>query len=86
MSSPYKVIITPEAEEDLKKIDKTFRDALLSGIRRIKDNPKLGKMLKRELKGQRRLRISRYRIFYEIDEKAKTVWILIIDHRKDAYR
>ena len=33
-----------------------------------------------------RYRIGRFRIFYQVDDAARTVFILTIDHRKDAYK
>ena len=33
-----------------------------------------------------RIRIGEYRIIYEIDDTAKTVTVLQVGHRRDAYR
>ncbi|MGH3976378.1 MAG: type II toxin-antitoxin system RelE family toxin, partial [Pseudonocardiaceae bacterium] len=33
-----------------------------------------------------RIRIGEYRIIYEIDDAAKTVTVLQVEHRRDAYR
>jgi mRNA interferase RelE/StbE len=33
-----------------------------------------------------RYRLGRFRVFYGIDEASRTVNILTLDHRKDAYR
>lgn len=42
----------------------------------------------KKLKGEDgyRIRIGRYRVIYEIDEKEKTITIVDADHRKDIYK
>ncbi len=44
-----------------------------------------GKPLRYNLSGYRRLRVADYRIVYKIDEAAKTVYVIAIQHRKDIY-
>jgi len=55
----------------------------------LRANPFWGpniKRLKGELAAIYRFRIGNYRIFYTIDTEKKIVFILDINHRKDAYR
>lgn len=55
----------------------------------LKDNPYLGKNIKKLKNYQpetRRYRISGYRLFCQIDEKERIVYMLAIDSRKDSYR
>ena len=55
----------------------------------LRDNPFFGPNIKR-LKGEfsdvYRYRIGDYRLFYTIDEGTVTVFVLSLDHRKNAYR
>ena len=55
----------------------------------IASDPCFGKNIKK-LKGYSpdtwRYRIGMYRIFYILNKEEKIVYILTIDHRKDAYR
>ena len=44
-----------------------------------------GKPLRYDLKGHRRLRVSDYRIVYQIEARIKKVVIVAIKHRKDVY-
>ena len=51
------------------------------------DNPnRVGKPLARELAGYHSARRGAYRVVYRIDELAKTVYVVRIDHRADVYR
>jgi mRNA-degrading endonuclease RelE of RelBE toxin-antitoxin system len=51
------------------------------------ENPhRVGRELRNELTGIRSARRGSYRILYRIDDGARTVTVLRIDHRADAYR
>ena len=47
---------------------------------------RVGKPLGQELAGTLAARRGEYRVVYEIDEEAKTVTVLDVDHRRDIYR
>lgn len=49
------------------------------------DPLRFGKPLRYSLKGHRRLRVSDYRVIYRIELEIKTVFIIVIKHRKDVY-
>jgi mRNA interferase RelE/StbE len=51
------------------------------------DNPhRVGKPLARELAGYRSARRGAYRAVYRIDEPARTVHVVRVNHRADVYR
>lgn len=51
------------------------------------ENPRrLGRELRNELAGVHSARRGTYRVLYRIDESARTVTVLRIDHRGDVYR
>ena len=76
--------LTRPALKDLRALPPSTVAAIQATIDKLIDNPLLGKPLKGELSGQRRLRVGRYRIVYAIDEQ--TIYIVSIDDRKDVYR
>jgi mRNA-degrading endonuclease RelE of RelBE toxin-antitoxin system len=50
------------------------------------DNPqRVGKPLTRELAGYHSARRGAYRVIYRIDETARVVYVVRIDHRADVY-
>nr|WP_241834611.1 type II toxin-antitoxin system RelE/ParE family toxin [Pseudofrankia asymbiotica] len=45
----------------------------------------MGKPLVRELSGHHSARRGAYRVVYRIDDRARTVRVVRIDHRSDVY-
>jgi len=85
-----------ETDEFLKKIKKiTNRDQIFIEMKllqhiypQLKEEPHYGNNIKKlmDYKPETwRYRIGKYRLFYVINENEKTVYILSIDLRKDAY-
>jgi mRNA interferase RelE/StbE len=55
----------------------------------LKEEPHFGNNLKKLVNYTPptwRYRIGKYRLFFIIDEKVKVIYIITIDHRKNAYR
>jgi mRNA interferase RelE/StbE len=74
-------------EEDIPALPKSAKGLIKKAIEeRLMTHPvEYGKPLRFTLKGLRRIRVSMYRIVYEIDEKNKSVKIITIKNRKDVY-
>ena len=94
MLNKYRIF---ETEEFLKKIEKldppdktSIKNRLTSYIYpQIKMEPYFGKnskKLKSYVPNTWRYRIGKFRIFYTIDQEEGIIYILTIDHRKDAYQ
>ncbi len=49
------------------------------------DPRRVGAPLRKPFEGQWRARRGEYRVRYRIDDAAQTVYVLDIDHRRDAY-
>ena len=47
---------------------------------------RVGAPLRKPIEGQWRSRRGEYRVRYRIDDETRTVYVLDIDHRRDAYR
>lgn len=77
-----------------KKIKKSQYKSLYSKITsyiypQLKKNPFFGpniKRLKGELSKFYRYRLGNYLLFYKIEEERVMVFVIDIEHRKDAYR
>jgi mRNA interferase RelE/StbE len=83
----YKVIYSDLSEEQLKNIDASVRKQIRNAIeKKLMIEPvKVGKPLRRSLKGYKRLRVGSYRVIYEVNEHEVFVLIIEIGHRKDIY-
>ena len=81
----YKVKLTARAKRELKQISKNHQLAIGNIFEELKEDPWLGKPLKRELTGKFSYKIGIYRIVYNINEKDKIVYILTSGHRGTVY-
>jgi mRNA interferase RelE/StbE len=54
----------------------------------LKQNPPppAARKLRHPAIGEYRLRVGDWRVFYDVDEEAKTIVILRVMHRREAYR
>lgn len=80
-----RIILSPRAEKQLKKLPKIVQIAAARKIRLVRDSDEVGN--EEKLTGYKnifRTRVGDYRIVYRKTE-AK-VYIVLIHHRKDVYR
>jgi|GEM_PF-163547 len=83
----YKVDLKPSGERDLKKLPLSVQKAVSLVIDSLKQNPRPVGVQKLSGYNLYRLRVEKhYRFIYEIDDKAKTVLVLIIGPRWDVYK
>lgn len=82
----YLLKIKQSALKELQKLNKPDRLRLIEAIDKLPENPHIGKPLKGNFAGLRRLRIGDYRVVYEINEGEVLILILRVAHRKEIYR
>lgn len=81
----YKIAIKKSVIRDLKKIDNPNRDRILRKIENeLPAKAETFPVLTGQFSGLRKFRVGDFRVIYTILEK--TVLILRVRHRKDAYR
>lgn len=88
MTAPYKVRISARAERDVLRLPEKIAVACLEFIfGPLTENPyRLGGALRGRLEGLRSARRGSYRIIYRVDDDARTIEVIHIDHRSDVYR
>lgn len=84
MESHFRVVVTPEAERLLKKLDSAVFQIIQNAVRKLKSSPQLGKPLTGKLKGLLSWKISRYRVVYTFSEENKTIVIAGAGIRKEG--
>ena len=82
----YSIQIKKSALKELQKLSATERPRLIAAIDQLVEQPHIGKLLKGDLSGLRRLRVGKYRIIYEVDAGNVLILILGVAHRKIIYR
>jgi mRNA interferase RelE/StbE len=80
----YRIIFTPRALKDLKKLPPNIRARIVSRIEALGDNLKGDVKRLRHHQPEYRLRVGVYRVLFELE--SGTVTIYRVQHRKDAYR
>jgi len=68
-----------------ERLPSNIKPRVVEALREILVNPHVGVPLVRPLKGLWRVRIGKYRVIYEIDEKEKAVVFHDVDLRKRVY-
>ncbi len=80
----YEIVFKAGIKKDLKQLNRSDQSRiLLSIVDKLGTHPEKEEMLSGRYKGLRRLRVGDYRIIYEV--AGRSVFILRIAHRKDAY-
>ena len=74
----YQVLLRKEARKNFAKIDKRFKEKILTTLIELGLNPFLGKALEGDLDGRRCLRVWPYRIIYAIYKNRLIVWVISI--------
>ncbi|MGH4017366.1 MAG: type II toxin-antitoxin system RelE family toxin [Pseudonocardiaceae bacterium] len=85
---PFRVRLTATAQRCLRRLPEKIVGACLEFIAGplAADPHRLGKPLQRELAGYHSARRGAYRVVYEIDDSARIVLVVRVDHRGDIYR
>jgi len=79
-----KIIISPRAEKELKKITKIDQIAIIRKIRLMKDSSLILNEEKLScFKNIFRIRVGQYRIVYQ--KTVEEIYVVLIGHRKDIY-
>jgi mRNA interferase RelE/StbE len=92
--SRYRIFETDQFLRSLEELGATEREFVVRKSRdypypQLAAEPHFGVNIKRLLRyvpPTWRYRIGRFRLFYLVDEKERIVFLLSLDHRKDAYK
>jgi len=84
----FAVVFTREAEQDLIRLDHQILSLILDRLSWLGTNTEI--IIHKRLKGSWekafKLRVSEYRIIYQLNKDRQEVVILKIGHQKDVYK
>lgn len=82
----YSVFILPRAQKEMERLPAHDYAAVRAAILALGQNPRPDGCTK--LKGREgwRIRVGDYRVIYEIDDEETSVTVLVVRHRREAYR
>lgn len=84
----YDLQLTRSASRQYAAADKKLTAKLNRCFDRLRDNPREGTNIRRlrgSLKGCNRYRVGDWRVVYRVNEKTRTVVVLLITHRSKLY-
>jgi mRNA interferase RelE/StbE len=82
----YEIVLKPSAQRDLDDIPDKEVARIAGRIRQLSLDPRPFGAQKLSGQNAYRIRIGSYRVLYEIDDKAQSVDVFRVRHRKEAYR
>jgi mRNA interferase RelE/StbE len=82
----YEILFKESVWKELKKIPKGDLKKILSRIKGLGTDPRPSGSEKLTAHELYRIRQGNYRIVYSIQDKALTIWIIKVGHRKEVYR
>ena len=83
----YSIQFTPRAQRDLSALDRAVQQRLRQHIDRLAENPfPVGAKKLRAEEPFYRIRVSDYRVIYQVKANELLVIIVKIGHRREVYR
>ena len=82
----YQILFKASSEKELNQLPIIFINRIIKEIESLSNNPRPNGAKKLKGTSAYRIRISNYRVIYEIDEIGKRVIVFRVRHRKDVYR
>ena len=83
----YEVLLSARAERDLRRLSADLFHRIIEEAKALSTTPRPQGC--RKLIGSdrdHRIRVGDYRVIYEVDDMTRTVTIMRIRHRREAYR
>jgi mRNA-degrading endonuclease RelE of RelBE toxin-antitoxin system len=81
----YRIIYSETSRDQIRSLHPQIKPIVKSNIRRLEENPYLGKALERELSGYYSLGTRRFRVIYKIDRQNRVIQIHYVGHRRHIY-
>jgi mRNA interferase RelE/StbE len=81
----YRIVITSRAERELRRLDKSIKNRIVTAINSLAENPRPHGCLK--VKGENiwRIRVGDWRVGYQVDDSAQIVDVIRVNHRGQFY-
>jgi mRNA interferase RelE/StbE len=83
---PYKIVLTKSAAKELGGLSSRAHDNVVKHLLQLEEDPRGFGSEKLTGIEAYKLRVGNHRLIYEIDDRAKTVRIVMVDDRKQVYK
>jgi len=81
----FNLLYSETSRKQIRSLHPKIKQIVKSHIKKLKEDPYVGKVLERELSGYYSLRMKRFRVIYEIIHQFNIIRIHYVGHRKDIY-
>lgn len=82
----YTIDILRSAQKDLARVNQQDQPRIIAAIKDLADDPRPPGSKKLSGRPAWRIRIGPYRVIYEIHDDRLWVLVVVIGHRREAYR
>jgi mRNA interferase RelE/StbE len=82
----YRIIIPKSVQKQIKKLPDNVRQNVVKSLLDLQETPRPQNSLKMKNSQGYRLRLSEYRILYDIDDLTQTLTLRRVGHRREIYR
>jgi mRNA interferase RelE/StbE len=82
----YRIELTRSVTKELSRLSNKLHDRVVSQLRSFESEPRPANAEKLTGIDAYKFRVGDLRIIYQIDDKAKTVRIVMVDDRKQVYK
>jgi len=81
----YRILYTKEAARRIGKLDKAVKERVGKAIKKLSEQPDLGKRLTGLLSDRWSYRVGDWRILYKVKKNEVLILILTVGHRREVY-
>lgn len=78
---PFSVFVPEKVYKEIREIPLPWRTRVSKVIELLSKNPFLGKKMRGEFEGQRKIRIWPYRLMYRVEKGKRSIFIVSVKHR-----
>jgi mRNA interferase RelE/StbE len=82
----YRLELKPSATKDLDRVQGTTWQRIKSALLALRNEPRPAGCIKLSGAESWRIRVTDWRVIYDIDDTKQLITVLRVKHRRDAYR
>ena len=82
----FQVILPKSAQKELDRLPDEITNRILARLSALETNPRPVDVKKIKGRDAWRIRVSDYRVIYEIHDRALQVIVITVGHRREVYR
>ena len=82
----YRVILPKSVQKELDRLPDKIAERILEALEGMENQPRPTGCKKLRGENAWRIRVSNYRVIYEIHDKVLQVMVVTIGHRREVYR